>query len=171
MARETSRANRCPRRPACRTSGGRRQTPTQPQTNADEPGALQAAVCRRMTLTRAMLDAAATALAAALPFTRPADGVLRDFFRANSKLGSRDRAFVAETVFGILRRLSLTQHLAGGAQPRAMLLAYLVRLGGISLRELAPLLSEEETRWLRQVNALELAGRPLVLRADFPPWL
>src|SRR5262249_37509725 len=109
-----------------------------------------------MKLSAAMLEAGVEALEAVLPLARPADGVLRDFFRARRRLGGRDRAFIAESVFGVLRHLSVTRHVAGDTPPRALLLAYLVRFGGISVRELAPLLDAEEMRWLTERKAITL---------------
>ena len=53
---------------------------------------------------RHQLDAATQALGTVLTFERPADVVLHDFFRSRPALGSHDRAFVAESVFGVLRR-------------------------------------------------------------------
>ncbi len=56
-----------------------------------------------MRLTLNQLDMAIAALRVVRRFARPADSVLRHFFRDNSKLGVNDRAFITETVFGVLR--------------------------------------------------------------------
>ena len=89
-----------------------------------------------MPITRTQLEAAAEALALALKFERPADAVLHEFFRAQRELGAGDRAFVADTVYGVLRRKRTVERLAPDAAPREMLLAWLARLGGISVREI-----------------------------------
>ena len=57
-----------------------------------------------MELTPHLLQLATQALDLVLDFKRPADAVLSAFFREHKKLGSHDRAFVAEAVFGVLRR-------------------------------------------------------------------
>ena len=57
-----------------------------------------------MKILAPQLAAAEEALARILPMTRPADTVLSRYFRAHPKLGQHDRAFIAETVFGVLRR-------------------------------------------------------------------
>ena len=57
-----------------------------------------------MSVTRGQIEAGTEALTLALKFDRPADNVLHDFFRAHRALGARDREFVAETVYGALRR-------------------------------------------------------------------
>jgi len=79
------------------------------------------------------LDAAADALHRILQFDRPADVVLSQFFREHRVLGSHDRTFIAESVFGVLRRKRLIDHMAGNVTSRRILLAYLVqrpRTGG-----------------------------------------
>jgi 16S rRNA (cytosine967-C5)-methyltransferase len=124
-----------------------------------------------MAITRAQLEAAVEALALALKFDRPADTVLHEFFRDRRALGSRDRAFVADAVYGVLRRRRTVDHLAPGGAPRRMLLAHLARLGGISIRELAPLLAQDEQTWLSRVKAQPLDDLPLALRAELPDWI
>ncbi|MEK7877564.1 MAG: SAM-dependent methyltransferase, partial [Pseudomonadota bacterium] len=55
--------------------------------------------------------------------TQPADTVLSSYFRAHRELGQHDRAFIAETVFGVLRRRYGLEHHTGAATPRRLLLA------------------------------------------------
>ena len=124
-----------------------------------------------MAITRTQLNAAAEALALALKFERPADAVLHEFFRAQRELGASDRAFVADAVYGVLRRKRTVELLAPDAAPREMLLAWLARLGGISVRELAPLLKQEELAWLAQLKAVPLDGLPLAIQAELPDWV
>jgi 16S rRNA (cytosine967-C5)-methyltransferase len=124
-----------------------------------------------MPFTHAQLEAAIAAFNLVLKFDRPADSVLHDFFRAQRKLGARDRAFVAETVYGVLRRRRTVEYVAPEATPRQMLLAYLARLGGSSVRDLASLLQPTEQEWLARVKAVSLESAPLAVRADLPDWL
>jgi len=84
----------------------------------------------------------------------PADALLQQFFRKHRKMGKRDRAFVAETVYGVLRHY---RRLAHAAQDRANDLPFLVLLylhvfgfGGATL-DLPVSLSER--------NALEAAAQ------------
>ena len=85
-----------------------------------------------MAITRAQLDAAAEALALALKFDRPADVVLHEFFRARRALGAGDRAFVAESVYGVLRRKRSLETLARDAIPRRLILIYLIKINNLS---------------------------------------
>jgi 16S rRNA (cytosine967-C5)-methyltransferase len=124
-----------------------------------------------MSITRSQLEAATEALKLALKFDRPADGVLHDFFRAHHALGSHDRAFVADTVYGVLRRKRTVDHLVPDGTPRRMLLAYLARVAGISVRELAAAIKPDEQSWLARVKAEPLDDLPLALRAELPDWI
>jgi 16S rRNA (cytosine967-C5)-methyltransferase len=124
-----------------------------------------------MAVTRAQLDAAAEALRLALKFDRPADAVLHDFFRTRSALGARDRAFVADTVYGVLRRKRTVERLVPEAGPRHMALAYLARVAGISIRELGSGMNEQEGAWLARLKAVLLEELPLAVRAEMPDWL
>ena len=50
--------------------------------------------------------------------TRPADSVVQEFFRARHYLGSRDRRFIAETVYDVLRHFSYLQAISRTALSR-----------------------------------------------------
>jgi 16S rRNA (cytosine967-C5)-methyltransferase len=124
-----------------------------------------------MPISRTQLEAAGEALGLVLKLDRPADVVLHDFFRARHALGSHDRAFIAEAVYGVLRRKRTVDHLAPGGSPRRMLLAYLARVRGISIRELADILKQDESSWLSGIKAQPLDDLPLALRAELPDWI
>ena len=124
-----------------------------------------------MAITRTQLDAATEALGLALKFDRPADTVLHEFFGARRALGARDRAFIADAVYGVLRRKRTVEHLAPDGSPRRMLLAWLARIGGTSVRELTALLKPDEDTWLAQVKAAPLENLPLGVRTELPDWI
>jgi 16S rRNA (cytosine967-C5)-methyltransferase len=124
-----------------------------------------------MRLTLAHLDMATAALRAVLPLKFPADAILRNFFRENPKLGASDRAFCAETIFGILRHRFFLENAAPSAAPRSLLLAYLVKFHGLNVRELAPLVSEAEAKSLAGIKGTSVESQPLSVQAEFPDWL
>ena len=124
-----------------------------------------------MAITRTQLDAATEALGLALKFDRPADTVLHEFFGARRALGARDRAFIADAVYGVLRRKRTVEHLAPDGSPRRMLLAWAARMAGMSVRELTGLLKADEAAWLAQVKAAPLENLPLAVRAELPDWI
>ncbi|MFN7087394.1 MAG: RsmB/NOP family class I SAM-dependent RNA methyltransferase [Burkholderiales bacterium] len=124
-----------------------------------------------MSINPHQMAAASDALRLALKFDRPADAVLHAFFRERRELGQHDRAFVAEAVFGVLRRKRLIDHLCPQATPRRQLLAWLVRVAGISGRELHAVLRNDEAAWISTVKSVALDHLPLAVQADFPDWL
>lgn len=124
-----------------------------------------------MLITEYRLDLVILALRTILPLEHPADTTLRYFFK-NERIGSNERALVAETVFGVLRhRLLLEIACAGSATPRRMALAYLVKFGGYNLREIEPVLKRDEKDWLATVKGVKPADQSLSVQAELPEWL
>jgi len=119
-----------------------------------------------------LLAAAEEALGRVLTMTQPADAVLSSYFRAHRELGQHDRAFIAETIFGVLRRrYGLEYHIAA-TTPRRLLLAYLNRVHGVSLRQLEPLLGRDDALWAAALKSTrDGAPLPLYVAAELPPWL
>lgn len=124
-----------------------------------------------MRLTHSQLDAVVVATRAVIPLAYPADAILRRYFQDNPLLGAQDRALIAETIFGILRHRFFLESLAKLSTPRALVLAYFVKFQGTNLRELAPLVSEAEAKWLTEIKALKPETCPLPIQAEFPVWL
>jgi 16S rRNA (cytosine967-C5)-methyltransferase len=128
-----------------------------------------------MHLTEYHLDLVTQALRALLPLKHPADAVLRKFFQ-EQRTGSRERALISETAFGILRHRMFLEHAcqpteAARATPRRMALAYWIRFGGHNLRELEPLLRKDEATWLGTVKAIPIESLPLATQAELPEWV
>ena len=124
-----------------------------------------------MIPSRNTLAHASAALDLILPFVEPADGVLSRYFRANPELGGQDRAFIAESTFGVLRRKRLLEAPAAHPTGRNLLLSYLVRVVGLSIRQLSPLLLPGEADWLGEIKARALNSFPLAVQLDLPDWL
>jgi len=127
------------------------------------------AINTRSGPSHSRLDEAATALGRVLTFEYPADAVLSRYFRDRHALGQQDRAFVAEAVFGVLRRKLLLDYIAPQATPRQLLLLWLARIAGYSGRELGVLCSSDETQWLNSTRAQ--GALPLSVEADLPQWV
>ena len=124
-----------------------------------------------MLLTEYRLDLVVQALRTILPLEHPADTSLRYFFQ-QERIGSNERALVAETVFGVLRHRLFLEHACNDeATPRRMALAYWIKFGGYNLREITPLLKRDEGDWLGTVKAINLSGQPLSVQAELPQWL
>jgi 16S rRNA (cytosine967-C5)-methyltransferase len=124
-----------------------------------------------MRLTLYQVDMAIAALRAVQRLEGSADGVLRNFFRENHKLGVNDRAFVADTVFGVLRHFFSLKYITSTTAPRPLFLAYLVKFRGTNLRELMLFISEAEIKWLVKIKSVRLDLLPSVIRSELPEWL
>ena len=118
-----------------------------------------------------LLRLAAMALADVLAGNGPADAKLGWFFRQNRELGTRDRAFVAESVYAVLRRRGFLAYLADGEDPRKLLLAWLLRIQGMSMRDLDEVLSKQQKEWAQAIKAKSTDAMPLAMQADLPQWL
>ena len=124
-----------------------------------------------MRLALYQLDMAIAALRAVQQLKGPADGVLRNFFRENNKLGVNDRTFIADTVFGVLRHFFSLKYITGTTIPRPLILAYLAKFRGINLRELEPFITEAEIKQLVKTKEVKLDSLPSTIRSEFPEWL
>ncbi len=122
-------------------------------------------------LSRALLGQTCTAAASLLSLSGPADEALSRFFRAHRALGRRERAFVAEAVYAVLRRRRSLEAAAGSAEPRALVLAALVRVLGFSGRALEDALGAAEPELVARLKAARSEGWPSAVRADLPDWL
>ena len=124
-----------------------------------------------MKITETQFRAVADALAQILPMTQPADAVLSQYFRLNKQLGQQERAFVADTVFALLRRRYGIEFHTGADTARRLLLAYFNRVEGVSLRQLEPLFAAD-AEWAAALKApRDATETPLAVSAELPPWL
>ncbi|MDR0776790.1 MAG: RsmB/NOP family class I SAM-dependent RNA methyltransferase [Azonexus sp.] len=122
--------------------------------------------------TPALFAHAEAVLGQLLNFEHPADAVVSRYFRAHRELGHADRAFVAETVFAVLRRgRSLEARCAGRLSDRKRLLVALAVTRGWGQRELAPVLKVGEAEWLAAAKDMDESDMPPAVRCDLPDWL
>jgi 16S rRNA (cytosine967-C5)-methyltransferase len=119
---------------------------------------------------RALVERTAALLQDVLRFEQPADRVVSAFFRAHRDLGARERHTVAETVYDVVRRRLLLQHLAqGGAGPLPRRLVLLAWQGDAAFLDRA--LEPVERDWLARVRAIDRASLPARLRHNLPEWV
>ena len=123
-------------------------------------------------ISRSLLVQATQALTQVLTFAHPADAILSRHFRDHREIGLRDRAFIAETLYNVLRRLRWLRRLAGEeATPRQLLLAWLARGEGWPIRQFENLASPTERDWITALKARTLDEGTLAEQADLPDWL
>lgn len=124
-------------------------------------------------LTPPLLASVERAVGEVLQLDRAADTVLRGFFRANERLGRRDRGVVAETVFDVLRNRRRYGHQAQsmrGSLPRRLTwLSLVLRFGEAMLPALRP--DSEDEAALRRALASDPGGMPQPIRLSLPDWL
>lgn len=122
-------------------------------------------------LSRAVVGQACDAVASLLEFSGPADETLSRFFRNHRSLGRQDRAFVAEAAFAVLRRKRSLEAFAGSTAPRALLLAAMLRILGLSGRALEPVLTADDRELIGRIKGADAEKLPAAARADLPDWL
>jgi len=121
--------------------------------------------------TPALIAHAAAALADVLRFAGPADQSVSRYFRAHRQLGQQERAFIAETVFAVLRRRRSLAFAAQSEWPYLLVLAALVRVHGMSVRAVAELVRDKDLPLLERIRAAKLDDQSAAVRADLPDWL
>ncbi|MBS0428747.1 MAG: RsmB/NOP family class I SAM-dependent RNA methyltransferase [Proteobacteria bacterium] len=119
---------------------------------------------------KALLDACATLVGLVVKFDHPADAVVSRYFRDNRQLGPRERTTLAETVYTVLRKKLLFDHLApSGTGPKERRLAILGFHGPRDFLKSA--LNDTEKRWLDACDAVAPADLLERHRHNLPEWL
>ena len=140
------------------------------RASAARPAAAEAPAAG--AVSRLLFIQATQTLGMVLTFEYPADSVLSRQFREHRELGARDRAFIAESVYGVLRRLRWLHRLAGEqANARQLLLIWCARGLGWPMRNFEGLVSATERDWLATVKSADIGEGTLAERADLPDWL
>jgi len=119
----------------------------------------------------ALLAHAEALVAQLLRFERPADQTVSRYFRTHRQLGQSDRAFVAETVYAVLRRRRSLEAASGSSAPRTLVLAVLARVHGFSARALEGQLRVGESAVVSGARSANEQAWPSAVRADLPDWL
>jgi 16S rRNA (cytosine967-C5)-methyltransferase len=119
---------------------------------------------------KALLDACAELVKLTLKFDHPADAIVSRYFRDHRSLGPRERATLAETVYTVLRRKLLFDHLApSGSGPKERRLAILGFHGPRDFLRSA--LTEQEKQWLDACDAVKPSDLMERHRHNLPDWL
>lgn len=124
-----------------------------------------------MKITAAQFEHAVAVLVAVLRFDFPADAILSRYFREHREIGPADRAFVAEAVFGVLRKKRLLDHLTREGKARALLLAWLTRVQGLNTRELDAVLRRGDADVVATIKGISTEELTLAQQAELPDWV
>ena len=118
---------------------------------------------------KALLDSCSELLKQVLKFDYPADMVLSRYFR-EARLGPRERATLAETIYGVLRKKNLYTYLAqhgSGAPERRLAI-----LGFAADRDfLKSALTDQEIDWLNRCDRVKPEDLMELHRHNLPSWL
>lgn len=151
----------------------RTSTRTSPKSNSrksrNPPPPPAVAESDRSAIPRERLEAAIAATQALLGFERPADQQLRHWFRAQPQLGGRDRAFIADAAFGVIRHLRRLEFSTSTRKPRALVLEYLLRIAGVSPQLLKLAVPHNDLMGLTQ--AMPRAPEQPAILLSLPDWL
>jgi 16S rRNA (cytosine967-C5)-methyltransferase len=119
---------------------------------------------------KALLEATADLVGLVLKVDHPADQVVSRFFRDHREFGPRERATLAETVYTVLRKKLLFDHLSpsgSGSKERRMAI-----LGFHGPRDfLKSALNDTEKRWLDNCDAVKPDDLLERHRHNLPEWL
>ncbi|MDN8616812.1 RsmB/NOP family class I SAM-dependent RNA methyltransferase [Variovorax ginsengisoli] len=119
---------------------------------------------------KALLDATADLVGLVLKFDHPADQVVSRFFRDHREFGPRERATLAETVYTVLRKKLLFDHLSpSGSGPKERRMAILGFHGPRDFLKSA--LNDTEKRWLDNCDAVKQDDLLERHRHNLPEWL
>lgn len=119
---------------------------------------------------KALLDVCSELVRLTLKLDHPADAIVSRFFRDHRGLGPRERATLAETVYTVLRKKQLFDHLApSGSGPKERRMAILGFYGpGDFLRSA---LTDQEKNWLDQCEKVKPEDLMERHRHNLPEWL
>ncbi len=119
---------------------------------------------------KALLEACTELVGLVLQFDHPADSVVSRFFRDHRSLGPRERATLAETVYTVLRKKLLFDHMSpSGSGPKARRMAILGFHGPRDFLKSA--LNDQEKNWLDQCDAVNPKDLLERHRHNLPEWL
>jgi 16S rRNA (cytosine967-C5)-methyltransferase len=119
---------------------------------------------------KALLEACADLVGLVLKFDHPADQVVSHFFRDHREFGPRERATLAETVYTVLRKKLLFDHLSpSGSGPKERRMAILGFHGPRDFLKSA--LNDTEKRWLDNCDAVKQDDLLERHRHNLPEWL
>ncbi|MCW5645255.1 MAG: RsmB/NOP family class I SAM-dependent RNA methyltransferase [Rhodoferax sp.] len=117
-----------------------------------------------------LLQACADLVALVLKFDHPADAVVARFFRDHRSLGPRERATLTQSVYAVLRKKQLFDHLApSGSGAKARRLAILGFDAPRSFLDGA--LNDQEKAWLDACGQVDAAALMERHRHNLPDWL
>ena len=123
-------------------------------------------------LTLNLIQHCANILGEILDFLGPADVKLSNYFREHGELGQKDRAEIAECIYGIIRRLRFLKKInEDDNNYKKLVIAWLIKIEGRSIRDLEHTLSKEEIEWAKSLKSRDAEKFTWPEKLSLPDWL
>ncbi|MBT4183186.1 MAG: RsmB/NOP family class I SAM-dependent RNA methyltransferase [Nitrosomonadales bacterium] len=100
-----------------------------------------------------------------------ADLQLRFFFKKNKNIGKSERSLIADTYYNVIRNKRYLEVLGSTNNPFKLILIYLIKIQGRSIRDLLPLINKDDGLWLSKIKANKLDNLSLSEKLSLPEWL
>ncbi|MEY4261906.1 MAG: hypothetical protein RLZZ625_742, partial [Pseudomonadota bacterium] len=114
----------------------------------------------------------ANILGEALDFHGPADMKLSNYFREHGELGQKDRGEIAECIYGVIRRFRFLKKINGDENNyKKLVIAWLIKIEGRSIRDLEHELSKEEVEWAKTLKSKDTEEYTWPEKLSLPDWL
>ncbi len=125
-----------------------------------------------MALTSFQFRGIVEALTQVIRFDYPTDAVMSRFFRANRKLGAKDRFIIGETVYATLRRYNYLEAVIAPQEATAkhLAIASLLKVRGHRFRDIADYLSESDKQFAEDIKTRK-PELGLAAKAELPQWV
>ena len=119
-----------------------------------------------------LIQHCANILGETLDFHGAADIKLSLYFREHREIGQRDRGEIAECVYGIIRRLRFLKKINGEDDNlKKLVLAWLIKTEGRSIRDIESVMSKEEIEWARLLKSIDTESYTWPEKLSLPDWL
>lgn len=127
---------------------------------------------KNFVLAEVRIKQVSSALEQITQWQHPADAVLSNWFKSNTKAGGRDRAEIAQAVYNVLRHLRRYRQFAQSGQgPNARRLAILGLASFWDKEKLADGIDNYELSWLKHVANFTISDLPVAVQYSVPDWL
>ena len=119
-----------------------------------------------------LIQHCANILGKVLDFYGPADMKLSTYFKEHSELGQKDRGEIADCVYSILRRLRFLKKInEDNENYKRLVITWLIKIDGRSIRDLEHGLSKEEIEWAKSLKSRDTEQYTWPEKLSLPDWL
>lgn len=119
-----------------------------------------------------LIQHCANILGEILDFHGPADIKLSNYYREHGELGQKDRGEIAECIYGVIRRLRFLKKInEDDGNYKKLIIAWLIKIEGRSIRELEHGLNKDEIEWGKSLKSRDTDIYTWPEKLSLPDWL